>query len=144
MRTFLRSLKPHALLLSLGFVLFSVTSTMQSCSAKFDQVGLDNVTNLGGQLTQLMGKATEPFGKHSESVKKILDDLGSAATHAAGQKRNDEVAKSWKILNDELATPFFNRWKEKGILDKDFVKESVGQVGKSLDAIKKSEMAKKK
>lgn len=144
MRTFFRSVKPSAMLLSLGLLLFSVTSTMQSCSAGFDQIGLDNVTNLGGQLTQLMGKATEPFGKHSDSVTKILGDLGSAATHAAGQKRNDDVANSWKLLNDELATPFFNRWKEKGILDKDYVKEAVGQVGKSLDAIKKAEMAKKK
>lgn len=137
-------MKPHVFMLSLGLVLFSVTSTMQSCSAKFDQTGLDNVTNLGGQLTQLMGKATEPYGKHSESVKKILGDLSNAATHAAAQKHNEEIAKSWKVLNDELATPFFNSWKEKGILDKDFVKESVGQVGKSLDAIKKAEMAKKK
>lgn len=144
MRTFLRSLKPNALLLSLGLVLFSVTSTMQSCSPRFDQVGLDNVTNLGGQMTQLMGKAVEPFGKHSDAVTKLLEDLSGAATHAADQKRNKEIAQSWKILNDELATPFFNRWKEKGILDKDYVKEAVGQVGKSLDAIKKAEMAKRK
>lgn len=144
MRTFLRSVKPNAFLLSLGLVLFSVTSTMQSCSAKFDQIGLDNVTNLGGQLTQLMGKATEPFGKHTDSVTKLLSDLDGAASHAAGEKKNEEIAKSWKILKDELAIPFFNRWKEKGLLDKDFVKEAVGQVGKSLDAIKKAEMAKKK
>lgn len=144
MRTFLRSVKPNAFLLSFSLFLFTVTSTMQSCSPGFDQAGLDNVTNLGGQLTQLMGKATEPYGKHTESVTKLLGDLGAATTHAAGQKRNDEIAKSWKILNDELATPFFNRWKEKGILDKDYVKEAVGQVGKSLDAIKKAEMAKKK
>lgn len=144
MRTFLRSMKPNALFFTFGLLLFGMASTMQSCSPGFDQVGLDNVTNLGGQLTQLMGKATEPYGKHSDSVSKLLGDLSAATTHAAGQKRNDEVAKSWKILNDELATPFFNRWKEKGILDKDYVKESVGQVGKSLDAIKKAEMAKKK
>ena len=93
MRTFLLSLKPSAFLLTFGLVLFSVTSTMQSCTPQFDQVGLDNVTNLGGQLTQLMGKATEPFGKHSESVKKILDDLGSAANHAGSQKRNSEIAQ---------------------------------------------------
>lgn len=144
MRTYLRSMKPSALLLSFGLVLFSVTSTMQSCTPKFDQIGLDNVTNLGGQLTQLMGKAVEPFGKHSAAATKMLEDLSAAATHAAGQKRNKEIAQSWKILNDELATPFFNRWKEKGILDKDYVKEAVGQVGKSLDAIKKAEMAKRK
>lgn len=144
MRTFLRSLKPNALLLSLGLVLFSVTTTMQSCSPQFDQIGLDNVTNLGGQLTQLMGKATEPFGKHSSAVTKLLEDLGGAVTHATSQKRNKEIGQSWKILSDELAKPFFDRWKEKGILDKDYVKEAVGQVGKSLDAIKKAEMAKKK
>lgn len=144
MRTFFRSMKTNTLLFSLGFLLFSATTTtMQSCSPKFDQVGLDNVTNLGGQLTQLMGKAVEPYGKHSDSVTKLLGDLDGAATHAAGQSRNDEIAKSWNILNNDLAKPFFSRWKEKGLLDKDYVKEAVGQVGKSLDAIKKAEMAKK-
>lgn len=144
MKAFFSSLKPSALLLTFGMLLFSITSTMQSCSPGFDQIGLDNVTNLGGQLTQLMGKATEPFGKHSASVEKLLGELGNAATHAAGQKGNKEIAASWNVLNNELAKPFFDRWKEKGVLDKDFVKESVGQVGKSIDAIKKAEMAKKK
>jgi hypothetical protein len=144
MRTFLRSLKPQALLLTLGFVLFSITSTMQSCAARLDQIGLDNITNIGGQLTQLMGKAIEPYGKHADSVTKLMSDLSGAASHAASQKRNTEIAKSWQVLNEELASPFFNRWKEKGILDKDYVKEAVGQVGKSLDAIKKAELAKKK
>lgn len=145
MRTFFRSMKTKTLLFSLGFLLFSATTTtMQSCSPKFDSVGLDNVTNLGGQLTQLMGKAIEPYGKHSDSVSKILSDLDGAVAHAAGQSHNDEIAKSWKVLNDELAKPFFSRWKEKGLLDKDYVKEAAGQVGKSLDAIKQAEMAKKK
>jgi hypothetical protein len=143
MRTFFRSLKPNAFLISFGLVLFATTTTMQSCSPSFDQAGLDNITNTGGQLTQLMAKATEPFGKHADSVTDVLDRLTKAGAHSAGQKRNSEIAKSWKILTDELATPFFNRWKEKGILDKDYVKEAVGQVGKSLDAIKKAEMAKK-
>jgi len=144
MRTFFRSMKPNAMLLSIGLLLFSVTTTMQSCMAGFDQIGLDNVTNIGGQLTQLMGKATEPYGKHTDSVNKLLSDISAAATHAAGQKRNAEIGKQWQVLSSELVTPFFNRWKEKGILDKDYVKEAVGQVGKSIDAIKKAEMAKKK
>lgn len=144
MKAFFQSLKPSAFLLAFGFVLFSTTTlTMQSCSAKFDQAGLDNVTNLGSKLTDMMGKATEPFGKHADAVSKILKDLDAATQHAAGQKKNKEIAESWKILTNDLAKPFFDRWKEKGILDKDFIKESVGQVGKSLDAIKKAEMAKK-
>ena len=145
MKTFFRSLKPNALLLTFGLILFSAsTLTMQSCSPGFDQIGLDNVTNIGSRMTELMGKATEPFGKHASAVTSLLGDLGKATEHAAGQKKNKEIAESWKILTNDLATPFFDRWKEKGILDKDFVKESVGQVGKSLDAIKKAEMAKKK
>ncbi len=144
MKTFLGFLKPNALLLTLGFVMFSTMTTMQSCSAAFDQMGLDNITNIGGKLTDLMAKATEPFGKHEAAVKGILNDITKAADHAAGQKKNKNVADSWNLLKNDLVTPFFDRWKSKGVLDKDVVKESVGQVGKSLDAIKKAEMAKKK
>lgn len=137
-------MKPSVFLLALGFLLFSTTTVMQSCSPQFDQMGLDNVTNLGSKLTDLMAKAIEPFGKHSSAVSSLLTDLGKAAEHSAGQKRNKEIADQWKILTNDLAQPFFDRWKEKGTLDKDFVKEFVGQVGKSLDAIKKAELAKKK
>ncbi len=144
MKSILISLKPNAFLLALSFLLFSTTTTMQSCSPQFDQVGLDNATNLGSKLTDIMAKAIEPFGKHSDAVSKLLGDLGSAAEHASGQKRNKEIAEQWKLLTNDLATPFFDRWKEKGVLDKDFVKEAVGQVGKSLDAIKKAELAKRK
>lgn len=144
MRTFFHSLKPNAFLLAFGLVLFSTTTTMQSCSPTFDQMGLDNITNLGGKLTDLMAKAVEPYGKHAAAVVSLLGDLDKAAEHAAGQKRNKEIANSWGILKTEQAMPFFERWKEKGVLDKDFVKESVGQVGKSIDAIKKAELAKKK
>ena len=142
MKALLPFLKPTNLLFTFSLALLAATTP--ACSPQFDKAGLDNITNTGGQLTTLMGKATEPFGKHSAAVSKIQDEIAKATEHAAGQKRNTEIAKSWKVLGEELATPFFNRWKEKGILDKDYIKESVGQVGKSLDAIKKAEMAKKK
>lgn len=144
MKAFLRPLKPNAILFALGLVLFSTsTLTMQSCAAKFDQAGLDNVTNLGTKLTDLMGKATEPFGKHSKAVASLLEEMGKATEHAAGQKKNKEIAEQWKILTNDVAKPYFDRWKEKGVLDKDFVKETVGIAGKSLDAMKKAELAKK-
>ncbi len=144
MKTIVCLFKPTTLFLTLGFVLFTTMTTMQSCSASFDQMGLDNITNIGGKLTDLMAKATEPYGKHEASVSKIMNELTQAADHAAGQKRNKEIANQWSTLKNELAMPFFDRWKSKGVLDKDVVKESVGQVGKSLDAIKKAELAKKK
>lgn len=136
--------KPNVLFLALGFVLFATMTTMQSCSPSFDQAGLDNITNIGGKLTDLMAKATEPYGKHEAAVAKIMNELTQAADHAAAQKRNKEITTSWNTLKNELAMPFFDRWKSKGVLDKDVVKESVGQAGKSIDAIKKAELAKKK
>ncbi len=144
MKTIVSFFKPNGLFLAMGFVLFATMSTMQSCSPSFDQMGLDNITNIGGKLTDLMAKATEPYGKHEASVTKIMDDLTQAAAHASSQKQNKEIANSWNTLKNELAKPFFDRWKSAGVLNKEVVKESVGQVGKSLDAIKKAEMAKKK
>ncbi len=144
MKTLFFSFRPGTLFLTLGLLFFSVSTTMQSCAATFDQVGLDNITNLGGRLTDLMAKAKEPYGKHADAVGKLMTELGQAADHAATQKKNMEIANSWNILKNDLAMPFFDRWKEKGVLGNDYIKEAVGQVGKSIDAIKKAELAKKK
>ncbi|MCB0528108.1 MAG: hypothetical protein KDC61_11445 [Saprospiraceae bacterium] len=144
MKTFFCSFKPGLLMLCFGFVLVSAMTTFQACSPAFDQAGLDNVTNLGSKLTDLMAKATEPYGKHEVAVNALRTELGLAAEHAASQKRNKEIAEAWMALKNELATPFFDRWKEKGLLNIEVIKESVGQVGKSIDAIKKAELAKRK
>lgn len=127
--------------LALGLLLVAAPA----CSAKFDKTGLDNVTNLSTALSDLMGKAaTSKFSAQSDAIKKVSADLDKAVQYAAGKKKNKEVAEAWKTLQNDLVTPFLDRWKEKGMLDKDFVKESTAQVTKSLDAIKKAEMAKKK
>jgi hypothetical protein len=145
MKAFFGSLKPNAFLFALGLILFSAsTLTMQSCAAKPDPTGLGNATNLGTKLTDMMGKATEPFGKHSKAVASLLEELNKAAEHSCGQKKNKEICESWKTLTNDQAKPFFDRWKEKGVLDKDYVKEAVGIMGKSLDAIKQAELAKNK
>ncbi|MDX1913089.1 MAG: hypothetical protein SFV22_16460 [Saprospiraceae bacterium] len=127
--------------LALGLLLVAAPA----CSAKFDKTGLDNVTNLSTALSDLMGKAaTSKFSAQSDAIKKVSADLDKAVQHAAGKKKNKEVAEAWKTMQNDLVNPFLDRWKEKGMLDKDFVKESTAQVTKSLDAIKKAEMAKKK
>jgi len=121
-----------------------LVSTLQSCSPKFDKTGSDNAINLGAKLPELMGKAIEPYTKHSDAVNNMLTELQKAADHAASIKGNSNLSSAWKVLKNELAGPFFNRWKESTKLDKDLVKESVKQVNASFDAIKKAEQAKKK
>jgi hypothetical protein len=137
-------MKSNSLLLTLGFLLLSAAGTLQSCSPKFDKIGFENISNLGTKLTDLMNLATEPYSKHKDTATTLLANLGKAYDHAKGVKGNKEIAESWRILKDELAGPFFARWQEKGKLDKDFVKESVAQVAKSVTAITNAEKAKKK
>jgi hypothetical protein len=120
-----------------------VTSTQQSCT-KFDKTGLENASNLASSLTELMAKApTSKFSANSEAIKKVSDALTSAVSHAENKKNNQEIAGAWKTLQNELVTPFLSRWKEKGMLDADVVKFASAQVAKSLEAIKKAELARK-
>lgn len=124
---------------------FLLASTMQSCSPKFDKIGLDNCTNLMSSLSDLIGKsATSKYSANSDAIKKASDALDSAVKHAEGVKKNKEIAEAWKTLQNDLVTPFLTRWKEKGMLDKEVAKESAAQIAKSLEAIKKAEMSKKK
>ncbi len=138
MKTFRNTLSS----LMFGFLLLTAASTIQSCS-KFDKIGFDNAANLTNSLPELMSKATGKYSANTDAIKKVSDALANAVKHAESRKKNKEIAESWKTLQNELVNPFLARWKEKGMLDKDLVKESTAQVSKSLEAIKKAELARK-
>jgi len=144
MKTLLSSLKINTLVLSLGLLCLGAMTALPSCLAGYDAPSMQNLTNISDKLPALMGKATEAYSKHEADATSLLSDIGKAAAHSASLKKNKEVAESWKILQNDLVTPFFTRWKDKGKLDKDFIKEATMQVTKSLDAIKRAESAKKK
>lgn len=139
MRTFRSTLNT----LMFGFLLLGATSLTQSCN-RFDNIGYGNATNLATALTDLMAKATGKYDNNTEAISKVKDGLTKAVSHAAGRKNNKEIATAWQTLQDDLVTPFLDRWKDKGMLDKDYVKEATAQVSKSLEAIKKAELARKK
>jgi hemerythrin superfamily protein len=129
------------LLFCLG--LFISMSSMV-CAPRYDALGLQNATNLSSKTLELMGKATEPFTKNATAVTTLFGEITDAHTRATKVKKNTEIANSWKTLKDEILTPYFDNWKAKGKLDKDFVKESMKQVTASFDAIKNAEEAKRK
>lgn len=126
-----------------GLLLLGTASMTQSCN-RFDKEGYGNATNLATALTDLMAKATGKYSSHADAINKVKDALSKAVSHAAGRKNNAEIATAWKTLQDELVAPFLNRWKDKEMLDKDYVKEAAAQVNRSLEAIKKAELARKK
>ena len=136
----MKSIKSLPLLFTLGLFLLSAPA----CSPKFDAAGLNNITTIGTKLTDLMNKATGAFGSNSTAASALLSDITKAYDHAKSVKGNKTIAESWKVLKDELVAPFLDKWKTSGKLDKDFVKESVAQVTKSITAITNAEKAKRK
>jgi hypothetical protein len=145
MKNLFLSLKINAFPLLFGLLITTASATMlPSCMAPYDAMGTENVNSIATKLPALMGKATEAYTKNEAEVTSLTSDLDKAVAHAASMKKNKEVAESWRLLQTELVAPFLARWKDKGKLDKDFIKEATTQVTKSLDAIKKAEMGKKK
>lgn len=126
-----------------GLFLLGASSTIQSCS-KFDKVGLENATNLSTSLSELMSKsASSKYSANADAIKKVTESLSNAVKHAESVKKNMEIASAWTSLQNELVLPFLSRWKEKGMLDADYVKAATEQVSKSLEAIKKAEQSRK-
>lgn len=136
----MKPIKSIALMFSLGLFLLSTPA----CSPKIDPAGLTNITNIGTALPELMNKATGAFSSNSSAVTSLLSDINKAYEHAKSVKGNKEITESWRLLKEDLVTPFFDKWKKDGKLDKDFVKEAVAQVTKSITAITNAEKAKRK
>lgn len=147
MKTILLSQRPAkwAPFFVLAIVLSGLMTGLSSCvGARFDQTALDYATTLGNQLPALMQKATASYTQHETEITAVLKSLDEAHSHAAATKKNGEIAKQWSILSDSLVKPFFARWKEKGKLDKDFIKPAATQVKDSLASIERAERAKPK
>ena len=113
-----------------------------ACSPGFDAKGLDNITNIGTKLLDLMNKATSSY--NSTAAASLLTEIDKAYEHAQSVKGNKSVAESWRLLKTDIVAPFFEKWKTDGKLDKDFVKEAVATAKKSITAITNAEKAKKK
>jgi hypothetical protein len=110
---------------------------------RYDATSLTNVQQVATALPALMGKATKSFKDSEAEVTKLTGLLDQAQKHAAGLKKNQDVAEQWRILRDELVNPFVANWKEKGKLDKDFVTAATQQVTGALSAIERAERAKR-
>jgi len=136
--THMKSFNASTLLFALGLFLLSAPA----CSPGFDAKGLDNITNIGTKLLDLMNKATSSY--NSTAAASLLTEIDKAYEHAQSVKGNKSVAESWRLLKTDIVAPFFEKWKTDGKLDKDFVKEAVATAKKSITAITNAEKAKKK
>ncbi len=138
---------------SLGFfttalfaiLLFFVSTTFQSCKCPYSASAVETTQKLNKSVPELMEMAvTKKYDDASANIVLVKNDIESALNTAKSEKCRKEIAEMWRVFRDEQANPFFEQWKTKGKLDKDFVKNYAASVKKSLDAILRSEKAKKK
>lgn len=128
-----------------AIVLLGFTTVFTSCvGARFDQVALDNANTMGESVPALMMNATKSYSGFAAKVEEATAKINEAHKHALETPKNKEVAEMWRILRDDQVMPFFQRWKDKDKLDKDFVKPAAEQVKASLAAIERAERAKPK
>ena len=135
-------LLPSPTLPRLACLVLGIALLFTGCRSRFDPVGTDYATNFGSELVAAMNRGVEPYADHEKTVAQVRARLEKAYIHAAEQRYNQEIAQSWKLLRDEQVAPFFEQWKTKGRLSGEYVRETVRQVQKSLEAIRIAEAGK--
>lgn len=128
-----------ALILAAGCLL------VPACSPCYQMTSVEKTEKINTNLPALMQKASNTTYESVEAQWVLLkNDIDSAIDAAKAVKRNKDVAEMWRIFRDEQVNVFAERWKEKGKLDKDFVKEYTNSVKKSLASILRAEKEKRK
>ncbi len=128
-----------------SFALAALLALVASCtSARIDTVAIENAKNLAKNVPALMLKATKAYSENEPEVKAIVASLTAAYDRAAATPKNKEVTEQYRLLRDKMVQPFLDRWKEKGKLDKDFVKEATDQVKSAIASIIRAEESKPK
>ncbi len=120
--------------------IFWVITFFVGCStiSQFNETAYEKSTSIKASSLALMDRAQEPYSKYSENVEEILLEAQKAYEYAKERPKNEESTKQWKIMIDpecNMLAGFFKRWKSEKKLNKLFVEEAKGQIGKGFDQI---------
>jgi hypothetical protein len=124
-------------LMFLIILTFSITGCALSVDS-FDNLAYHNATSLKVDSLALMGKATESYSKHEDTVEALKLSVEKAYEYANGRPKNEEVSEQWVLMKDpekNLLGGFLVRWKEKGKLSPAFVDEAMRLISSGFDQI---------
>ncbi|MCC6414266.1 MAG: hypothetical protein IT270_21625 [Saprospiraceae bacterium] len=128
-----------SVMLTLAFMLFSISITNQSCAPKLPSSVANIVSSLGTDVPKLFSQATGLFGaSQSAFANKILERIGQGASLTAGLGgKMGGLSDMFTALGSTNIQPFIDMWKQKGTLDAGTIESATNGFNEALGAIKK-------
>ena len=123
--------------ISIPIIIFVFTSCTPLIS-QFDATAYRDATSLKVDSLLVMSEATTSYKLHKKEVAKLEIKLAKANEYVKGIPHNKISTQMWaKMLdpNKFLLGGFLERWKEKGSLSAEFVKDEKKQVSEGFDKI---------
>jgi len=126
-------------LLTLVFMLLSISITNQSCAPKLPSSVANIVSSLGIDVPKLFSQASGLFGSsQSAFANKILERVGQAASLTTGMGgKMGGLSDMFAALGSSNIQPFLDMWKQKGTLDAETISKATSGFNDALGAIKK-------
>ena len=125
-----------------GLVAFCLTVfLLLSCApliGPYSPTAYENATSLKAETLALMDKATQPYSEHEEEIERLKVEIDKAYEYVNGIQSNSISARQWEILKNpdgDLLGKFFLRWKERGTLSEDFIREFKRNIADAFDLI---------
>ncbi len=126
-------------MLTLVFMLLSISITNQSCAPKLPTDVTNIISSLGTDVPKLFSQASGLFGaSQSAFATKILDRIGQGAklTEGLGGKLGG-LSGMFSALGSTNVQPFLDLWKQKGSLDANTIANATSGFNEALGAMKK-------
>ena len=104
----------------------------------YSPAAYQNATSLKASTLALMDKATEPYKTHQKDVESLLLEVDQAYEFVNGIPSKSISAKQWNVLkktDGDLLGKFILRWRERGVLSREFIVEFKGPITDAFDEI---------
>ena len=104
----------------------------------YDQYAYTQDVNLKVESLKVMAEAVESYTKHISEIVNITTEMEKCFEYEKGRPMNQITTNQWVIMKDpnrDLLGGFFKLWKQKDILDKEYIEHKSKDVGYAFDQI---------
>ncbi len=131
------------------FLILIMHILIVSCSTidVFNQKAYEQSVNLKVEALNIISNANESYDANIQTINELKIDCKKAYEYAKGRDKNEDSIKQWEIMIDpesNLLFGFLERWKNKKMLNNQFIIEAKQIISEAFDTIIELESGKKK
>lgn len=123
---------------TLGVFIISLVLVACSSVSVFNEYAYRDAVAVKVEALQLMEKGTEEYTLYQKEAEQVIVKAKKAYEYEKGRANNEITTKMWEIMispERNLLGGYLKRWKEKGKMGEEFVKQSGIQVAEAFDYI---------